>query len=81
MDERVKAIVTIVVTAAVNIANIYGYAVDAEAWINVILTIISFASIAWSWWFNQNVTEAAQMAQKYLKHLKDGGDPNHVRGQ
>ena len=68
--ERVKAIITIVVTAAVNIANVYGYAVDADAWVNVALSIVSAASILYAWWKNQNVTEAAQEAQKYLDELK-----------
>lgn len=68
--ERVKAILAIVITAAVNIANLYGYAVDAEPIVNAVLTIFSFACIVWSWWFNQNVTDEAQTAQVYLNELK-----------
>ena len=70
MDERIKAIVTIVITAAVNIANVCGYAFDADAWVNVALSICSAICIAWSWWKNQNVTVEAQQAQKYLDELK-----------
>lgn len=79
MNERVKAIVTIIVTAIVNIANVYGYAVDADAWINVVLSILSAITVLWSWWKNQNVTEHAQMAQKYLDHLRAGG--GELRGE
>lgn len=68
--ERVKATVTIVVTAAVNIANVYGYAVDADAWLNAALTVASAVCIIWSWWKNQNVTAEAQQAQAVLDHLK-----------
>lgn len=68
--ERVKAIVTIIVTAIVNIVNLYGYAVDADAVVTAITTIASFACIIYSWWFNQNVTEEAQAAQVYLNELK-----------
>lgn len=68
--ERVKAILTIIVTAAVNIANILGYALDMDAILNCVLTIFSFVCIIWSWWFNQNVTEEAQAAQIYLNQLK-----------
>lgn len=70
MDERVKAIVTIVITAAVNIANVMGYALDADAWVNVALSIASAICIIWSWWKNQNITEEAQAAQVYLDGLK-----------
>lgn len=68
--ERVKAILTIVITAVINIVNIYGYSVDADAVVSAILTIASFASILWSWWKNQNVTLEAQQAQRYLEALK-----------
>ena len=70
MDERTKAILTIVVTAAVNIANVFGYAQDADAWVNVVLSIASAVTILWSWWFNQNVTVEAQQAQLVLDELK-----------
>lgn len=70
MSERTKAIVTIVITAVLNIANLYGFAVDAGAVVNAVLTVLSFACIAWSWWKNQNVTQEAQTAQIYLDKLK-----------
>lgn len=70
MNERVKAIITIVITAVLNIANLYGFAVDAGAVVNAVLTVLSFICIAWSWWKNQNVTKEAQTAQIYLNKLK-----------
>lgn len=70
MNERVKAIVTIVITAAVNIANVMGYALDLDAWLNVALSIASAACILWSWWKNQNITDEAIQAQEYLDGLK-----------
>lgn len=73
MDERVKAIATIVVTAIVNVANVCGYALDAEAWVNVVLSVISAVCIAFAWWKNQNVTPEAIEAQKVLDRLKKGG--------
>lgn len=68
--ERIKAIVTIVVVAAVNIANVFGYALDADAWINVVLSILAAGGIFWSWWKNQNVTSQAAQAQVLLDALK-----------
>ena len=70
--ERIKAIVTIVVTAAVNIANVYGYAIDAEPIVTGILSILSIASVVWCWWKNQPITENAIKAQEYLNDLKRG---------
>ena len=71
MNEKVKAIVTIVVTAAVNVANVCGWALDADAWLNAALSVASVACIIYSWWKNQNVTEAAQQAQLVLNQLKN----------
>lgn len=75
--ERVKAILTIIVTAGVNIANILGYAYDLDSILNAVLTIFSFVCILWSWWFNQNVTDEAQMAQGYLNELKAAKKAQH----
>ena len=68
--ERIKAIITIVVTAVINIANILGYAWDADGAVNAILTIFSAVTIVYSWWKNQNITDEAIEAQKVLDQLK-----------
>lgn len=68
--ERIKAIVTIVVTAIVNVANVMGYAADADQWVNVALSILSAITILYAWWKNQNVTDEAIQAQAYLDDLK-----------
>ena len=68
--ESLKAIVTLVITVALNIANVCGYALDFDTWYNVVFSIASVAMVAWSWWKNQNVTLAAQQAQEYLDELK-----------
>ena len=69
--ERARAIVTIVVTAIVNIANVYGYAVDADQWVNVALSLLSAATILYAWWKNANITDEAIQAQAYLDELKE----------
>lgn len=70
MNERTKAILTIIVTAVVNVANVCGFAFDADAWVSVVLSIASAITVLWSWWKNQNVTPEAQQAQLYLNELK-----------
>lgn len=69
-QETLKAILTIIVTAAVNIANILGYALDMDTVLNAVLSVFAFACIVYSWWFNQNVTPEAQQAQLVLNQLK-----------
>lgn len=78
--ERIKAIVTIIITAVVNIVNLYGYAVDAGAVVNAVFTVASFICIMWSWWKNQNVTDEAQTAQSYLNELKAEKKAMHAKG-
>ena len=70
MNERTKAILTIIVTAVVNVANVCGFAFDADAWVSVVMSIASAITVLWSWWKNQNVTAEAQQAQRYLDELK-----------
>lgn len=69
-QETLKAIITIIVTAGVNIANVLGYALDMDTVLNAVLSVFAFACIVYSWWFNQNVTPEAQEAQKLLNKLK-----------
>ena len=76
--EQLKAIITIVITAAVNVANVVGYAVDAEVWVNAALSVLSAVTIIYAWWKNQNLTPEAQCAQEFLKYLKSD-DVNVVR--
>lgn len=68
--ERAKAVVTIVIVAVVNVANVLGYALDADVWLNAALSILSAASIIYAWWKNQNVTPEAAQAQVLLDILK-----------
>jgi len=68
--ESIRAIVTLVVTVAVNIANVLGYALNFDLWYTVLFSIASLIAVAWAWWKNQNVTQAAQQAQVYLDELK-----------
>ena len=70
MNEKVKAIVTIIVTAAVNVANVCGWALDADTWVNAALSIASVICIIYAWWKNQNISDEAIEAQKVLNLLK-----------
>ena len=68
--ESIKAIVALLVTAVVNIANVCGFALDYGMVYNVVLSVASVACVVYCWWKNQNITAAAQQAQEYLNELK-----------
>ena len=51
-------------------ATAVGFAVDADIVAMVLLCAASIICIAWGWWKNSNMTEAAQMAQQFLNEIK-----------
>lgn len=69
--DKAKAIAVLVITCVANVANIVGFAFDADPVINAVLCVISAASIAYAWWKNQNVTVEASQAQMLLDFLKE----------
>ncbi len=79
--EQVKALVTLIITLAANIANVCGFAFDFDTWLQLGLSAASVISVIWCWWKNQNMTQAAQQAQQYLDLLKIGADVHIVEGQ
>lgn len=51
-------------------AALWGVSIDADALTVGALVALALAAYAWSWWKNNNVTDAAIEAQKVLDHLK-----------
>lgn len=47
-----------------------GFALDADALFTGACLVLALAAYIWSWWKNNNVTEAAKAAQNVLKKLK-----------
>lgn len=68
--ERIVAIVRLACTLAASMAAGFGYALDADALVCGALTACALATYVWSWWCNNNVTQAAQDAQRYLDEIK-----------
>ena len=50
----------------------FGVAVDADALFVGVMTAVALVAYIWSWWKNNNVTDAATEAQKVLDELKHG---------
>lgn len=73
-SEQIKATISILVIFVVNIANLLGYALDANLLTNIFLTIAAFIAIGYGVWKNHNFTKAAGIAQNLLNDLKNKDD-------
>lgn len=70
--EQIKAVATLAVALfalALVFAIAFG-AIDADALTGAVTAVLAIGSTVVAWWRNNNVTEAAQDAQKYLDSLK-----------
>ena len=78
--ERVKAIVTLVVTlfalanAGLNLAGVDTLPFTEDQVAAAIYSVIGVAGTIWSWWKNQNITTAAVDAQGVLDGIKANGE-------
>lgn len=72
--DRVVAIARLVVMLAAMVAGGFGLQVDADSLGTIAACAVALVAAAWSWWRNNNVTEAARAAQEYLDGIKGGYD-------
>lgn len=78
MSERAKAITTLIVAVATvgNVAlQAIGWSplpVDESQVYAAVSAILAVVATLYAWWKNNNITEAAQDAQKVLDELKAG---------
>lgn len=70
--ECVLGIIRGLVPIVVTVLTIFGISADADIIITVVGGILSIITFLWSWWKNNNITLAAQQAQKVLDDLKNG---------
>lgn len=71
-SERVMAIARLACTLAATVAAGFGLAVDADALYTGAACVLAVVCYAWSWWKNNNISQAAQDAQAYLDSVKSG---------
>lgn len=70
--ERAKAVASIAITAGANIANVVGFAADAEPFVTAVTSVISAGAIVWCWWRNNNITKAAMVGDALITEIKRG---------
>lgn len=70
--ERAVAVARLACQLVATAAAGFGLAVDAESLSTVALCALAAVAGLWSWWKNNNVSEAAQEAQRVLRGIKEG---------
>lgn len=68
--DSIMAFVRLIVPAIAAGLSMFGIAVDADALLVGTTIVISAVTFIWSWWKNNNLTSAAQEAQKMLDEIK-----------
>ena len=78
MDESKKQTLMAFIRLACSLITtglaLYGVSVDADALFVLAMIVVALVAYIWSWWKNNNVTDAATEAQKILEELKQGVD-------
>lgn len=78
MDESKKQTLMAFIRLACSLVTtglaLYGVSVDADALFVLAMIVVALVAYIWSWWKNNNVTEAATKAQEVLSELKQGVD-------
>jgi hypothetical protein len=71
MNERIQAFMRLAVAllALAMVLLIAFDMLDAEKLTTAVFAVLAIATECVAWWRNNNVTENAQQAQKYLEHL------------
>lgn len=70
--ETVKALVNLIVPLGLMFATLIGVKSDMTWAAEAVCIFATFATFVYSWWENNNITEAARAAQKVLNELKAG---------
>lgn len=68
--DRIVAVARLACALTASVAAGCGLALDADALMTGAMCAAALACYVWSWWKNNNVTEAARDAQKYLDSIK-----------
>lgn len=79
--ECIMGIIRGIVPVVVTILTICGISADADIILTVVGSILSIVTFVWSWWKNNNITLAAQQAQKVLDDLKSGEELDNDGGE
>ena len=71
-DERFLAVVRLLCTIAAGVAALFGVALDAGVLVEGAACVLALVCLLWSWWKNNNLTQAAIDAQEVLEAARGG---------
>lgn len=80
-SETATAVTRLAVALAVSVGAMFGFDVDGDGIENAVLAVASVAVMAWVWWRNNNVTLAAQEAERVLRAIKGGSSETATIGE
>lgn len=71
LEERLKAIVRLLIPIIVSVVGCFGISLDAESIWGFACAIIGAGSTVYLWWYkNNNLTKAAAISQRVLNDVK-----------
>lgn len=68
--ERIVAVVRLLVMLVSAVAGGFGLTIDPDGLSTIVACAVALVAGVYSWWRNNNVTEAATEAQHYLDSIK-----------
>ena len=72
--ETAMAFIRLLCSVIASGATMVGFALDADALFTGAALVLAIIAYVWSWWKNNNVTQAAIEAQGMLDLMKKGND-------
>lgn len=69
-NQTLMAFIRLLCSVIASGAAMAGFALDADALFTGAALVLAIVTYVWSWWKNNNVTDAATEAQKVLDNLK-----------
>lgn len=70
-SQTVIAFIRLLASLAAGVAAAFGWTLDIDLWQNIVISAAAIGVFVYfSWWKNNNVTEAAQEAQLLLDEIK-----------
>lgn len=72
--QTIMAFIRLLCSVIASGAAMAGFALEADALFTGITLVLAIVAYIWSWWKNNNVTDAAKEAQELLEFIKGDGD-------
>lgn len=79
--QRVGAVIRLAVMLVAAVAGGFGLTVDADSLLTIASCAVALVAGVYSWWKNNNLTQAAQQAQEYLDAIKATDDEEDWDGE